>query len=216
MDAPRLPGRIAAALALYLALPAVAQPGASASERLDRYLDGLTTLRADFQQEVLDASGALREQAAGRLAIAKPGRFRWDYRTPSEQLLVSDGRTVWLYDVDLEQVTRRAADKSLSATPAMLLSGQGKVSDTFSVAEGARAEGLEWVILTPRLGDTDFREVRLGFRGKQLERMDLADRLGQVTRIRYTAIEMNPELPADLFRFEVPPGVDVVGTAAAR
>lgn len=208
--------RVAAALVLCMTLPAAAQSVTPASERVDRYLGELTTLRANFRQEVLDSTGALREQAEGSLAIAKPGRFRWDYREPSAQLLVSDGRTVWLYDVDLEQVTRRAADQSLSATPAMLLSGQGRASDTFRVTDGGRTDGLEWVALAPKLDDTDFREVRLGFRGRQLERMELADRLGQVTRIRFSDIETNPKLADELFRFEVPPGVDVVGSAAAR
>jgi len=210
------PARCAATLVLCLALPTVAAAAVSASERVDRYLGGLTTLRAEFRQEVLDATGALRETAEGSLAISKPGRFRWDYRTPSEQLLISDGRTIWLYDVELEQVTRRATDQSLTATPAMLLSGQGKVSDSFRVTEGGRADGLEWAVLAPKLDDTDFREVRLGFRDNQLERMELSDRLGQLTRIRFSVIEMNPKLPADLFRFQVPAGVDVVGTAATR
>lgn len=198
-----------------LAAAAQAQPPGPAAERVDRYLSRLTTLRAGFEQEVLDATGAVREQASGTLAIAKPGRFRWDYREPSEQLLVSDGRTLWLYDAELEQVTVRKADQALSATPASLLSGQGKASESFEVADAGRAEGVEWALLTPRLGDTDFREVRLGFRDGGLERMELVDRLGQTTRIRFTKVEINPVLADGLFDFRPPPGVDVVGSAGA-
>jgi outer membrane lipoprotein carrier protein len=97
----------------------------------------------------------------------------------------------------------------------MLLSGRASVSDSFSAADDGRADGLEWLALTPRYEDTDFRVVRLGFRDGALERMELVDRLGQVTRIRLSAVELNPRLAAGLFTFEVPPGVDVVGSAAA-
>jgi outer membrane lipoprotein carrier protein len=198
-----------------LAAAAQAQPPGPTAERVDRYLSRLTTLRAGFEQEVLDSTGSVREEASGTLAIAKPGRFRWDYRKPSEQLLVSDGRTLWLYDAELEQVTVRKADQALSATPASLLSGQGNASESFEVADAGSADGYEWALLKPRLGDTDFREVRLGFRNGRLERMELVDRLGQTTRIRFTDVEINPVLTDGLFDFKPPPGVDVVGSAGA-
>jgi outer membrane lipoprotein carrier protein len=209
--------RAASLLAALACLAAVAQaqPTESAAERVDRYLSRLATLRAGFEQEVLDATGAVREEASGTLAIAKPGRFRWDYHKPSEQLLVSDGRTLWLFDAELEQVTVRKADQAVSATPAALLSGQGRASESFDVADGGRAEGLEWALLTPRLGDTDFRAVRLGFRNGGLERMELVDRLGQTTRIRFTDVEINPTLADGLFDFKPPPGVDVIGSTGA-
>ncbi|MBS1200813.1 MAG: Outer rane lipoprotein carrier protein LolA [Proteobacteria bacterium] len=206
---------VALAALVLVAAPARSQPAEAAAERVDRYLSRLATLRAGFQQEVLDASGAVREEAAGSLAVSKPGRFRWDYRTPSEQVLVSDGKTIWLYDVELEQVTVRKADQALSATPASLLSGKGKASESFVVADGGHADGYEWALLTPRLEDTDFRQVRLGFRDGALERMDLVDRLGQTTRIRFTDVELNPALADNLFGFKPPPGVDVVGSAGS-
>ncbi len=151
--------------------------------------------------------------AAGTLAIEKPGRFRWDYQSPSPQLLVSDGRTIWLYDEELEQVTVRRAGDTLTATPASLLSGRDKASERFEAVAGVPRDGLEWVILTPRLEDTDFREVRLGFRGDALVRMELEDRLGQTTRIAFSDLQQNVALPPGLFTFEPPPGVDVVGSA---
>lgn len=197
-----------------VALPAAAGDDAAAARRVDRYLAGITTLRADFHQQVRDATGAVRETADGTVDLEKPGRFRWDYRKPSEQLLVSDGHTIWLYDVDLQQVTVRAADQAMSATPAMLLSGEGRVSESFGIKDGGTSDGLEWALLTPRLGDTDFREVRLGFRDGGLVRMELQDRLGQTTQIDFSAVEMNPRLPAGLFEFTPPPDVDVVGSAA--
>jgi len=202
-----------AALALAsaaLSLPAGAE---SPAERVDRYLSGLETLRGAFRQEVVDATGTLRESAEGTLALQKPGRFRWDYRSPSPQVLVSDGRTIWLYDEELEQVTVRKAGDTLTGTPASLLSGRDKASDRFTVTPGEAREGLEWFVLTPRVEDTDFREVRLGFRGDSLLRMELEDRLGQTTRIAFSDLQPNVALPPGLFDFQPPPGADVVGSA---
>jgi outer membrane lipoprotein carrier protein len=212
MSARRLAGPCLALGLACLALSPLA--GAeSAAGRVDRYLSALQTLRGSFQQEIVDATGSVREVAGGTLAIQKPGRFRWDYRTPSPQLLVSDGRTIWLYDEELEQVTVRKADDTLSATPASLLSGRGKASERFTIAAGEPNDGLEWTVLTPRLEDTDFSEVRLGFEGDVLRRMELEDRLGQTTRIAFSDLERNVELSPDLFTFQPPPGVDVVGSA---
>lgn len=187
---------------------------ASAEQRLDRYLSGVTSLRAEFRQEVADGEGRVRERASGTLTLQKPGRFRWDYREPAGQVLVSDGATLWLYDEELEQVTVRPVSQTLSTTPAMLLTGQGRVGEAFVVEDDADSGGLDWISLTPRRQDTDFRRVRLALRGGELVRMELTDRLGQVTAIDFSGIQRNPALQADLFRFEPPPGVDVVGAAA--
>jgi len=205
-----------ALLALAAAVPARAQQtDAAALARVEGYLAGLDSLRADFDQEIVDAEGAVREQAKGTLFLQKPGRFRWDYREPYAQQLVSDGTRVWLYDEELEQITVREAGESLSTTPAMLLSGRGDVAATFEVRAGEQEEAWQWIVLTPKLEESDFRSVRLGFRGNDLERMELTDRLGQTARIRFSGIERNPGLPIALFEFDPPAGVDVVGTAPA-
>jgi outer membrane lipoprotein carrier protein len=196
--------------------PCAAHAEARDLQRVQRYVERLSTLRADFRQELLDSAGAVREEADGTLILQKPGRFRWEYRHPSEQLLVSDGTTVWLYDADLEQVTIRRLGESLSTTPAMLLSGQGKVGESFTAKDGGQSGGLDWVELFPKLQDTDFRSIRLGFRGDELVHMDLVDRLGQTTAVNFLDIERNPKLPADTFTFVPPPGVDVVGSAARQ
>lgn len=203
--------RLAAAI-LALAAP-VALAASPAEARLDRYLSGAGTLRAEFRQEVADASGRVRERAEGTLTLQKPGRFRWDYREPAGQLLVSDGETLWLYDEELQQVTVRRVSQTLSTTPAMLLSGEGRVGEAFEVTDEADSGGLDWIALTPRRQDTDFRRVRLALRGGELVRMELADRLGQVTSIDFSRIERNPALPPGLFTFEPPAGVDVVRAA---
>lgn len=186
----------------------------AAGERAERYLERFETLRADFVQQLFDKGGTLRDESRGTVALSKPGRFRWDYRQPAQQVLVCDGRSVWLYDAELEQVTVRQVGESLSHTPAMLLAGKGRTSDAFDARDGGQAGGLQWVLLTPRRDDAEFSSVRLGFRGRELERLDLEDGLGQTTRITFSRVERNPALPPALFTFVPPPGVDVVGAAA--
>jgi chaperone LolA len=196
---------------LWLA-PALAAPAtdAAAAMRVEDFLGQLTSLRAEFRQTVTDARGRVLERAEGKMALARPGRFRWDYRVP-EQLIVSDGATVWLYDVELEQVTVRAAGEALAGTPAMLLAGEGDLRGEFEITDAGQQDGLDWSRLTPRRPDGDFREVRLGFAGRDLRRMTFFDRLGQTTELELLQVERNPRLDSSLFKFEPPPGVDIVG-----
>jgi outer membrane lipoprotein carrier protein len=153
-------------------------------ERLEAALSGLAGFKADFRQTVTDAQGQLIETADGQVALARPGRFRWDYRVPA-QLIVSDGTTVWFHDVDLEQVTIRRAADTLVGTPALLLSGQADLRAEFEIADGGQEDNLTWSRLTPRSNDSDFRELRVGIAGGQLRRMTLIDRLGQTTRLEF-------------------------------
>lgn len=202
---------------LILALmPCVACADASADARatvrLEAAIQGLSSLRAEFRQTVTDANGVETEHAEGSVTLAKPGRFRWEYRVP-DQLIVSDGTTVWLYDADLAQVTIRPAADSLAGSPALLLSGQSDLEAEYLIADGGDAEGLAWSRLTPKNADGDFRELRIGTQGGELRRMLLVDRLGQTTRLEFEAIERNPRVDAGAFRFTPPPGVDVVGHA---
>jgi outer membrane lipoprotein carrier protein len=204
------------ALLLLVAAAAAADPAAdeSARARVEAALGGLSSLRAEFRQSVTDARGRVIEQAEGSMALARPGRFRWDYRVPA-QLIVSDGRTVWFHDVELEQVTVRAADEALEGTPAMLLAGGASLRAEFAITDGGERDGLVWSVLAPRRADGDFREMRLGFQGRELRRLLMLDRLGQVTRLELERIERNPSLDAALFSFVPPPGVDVVGRPPA-
>lgn len=206
-------------MSVFLALPAYAASAdaagdADALRRVEQAFNALTSMRAEFRQSVTDARGELIESAEGTVSLARPGRFRWDYRVP-EQVIVSDGVTVWFHDVELEQVTIREAADTVEGTPAMLLTGEGNLRSEFDVSDGGTAEGLAWSRLLPRRADGDFRELRLGFAAGQLRRMTLLDRLGQTTEIEFARIERNPRLDASTFRFTPPPGVDVVGRAPA-
>lgn len=183
-----------------------------AAARLTAALASLQGLRAEFRQTITDANGERVESAEGRVSLSRPGRFRWDYRTPP-QVIVSDGTTVWLYDVDLAQVTVRAASETLAGTPALLLSGKGDIAEVFAVSDGGEADGLAWSRLVPRHGEGDFSELSVGIAGGELRRMTFMDRLGQTTRLEFARIERNPRFDPTTFTFTPPPGVDVIGRA---
>jgi outer membrane lipoprotein carrier protein len=178
--------------------------------RVERALGALQSVRAEFVQELVDPRTKTTQRATGTLFLKRPGRFRWDYAQPA-QVIVSDGDRLWLYDEDLEQVTVRRVKDTLSQTPAMLLSGQARIRDGFVVRAAAAAGGLDWVRLLPKRADTDFRELRLGFAGDTLQRMEFEDKLNQLTRIELRRVERNVRLDDSLFTFVPPPGTDVIG-----
>lgn len=184
---------------------------AAGRQKVEGFLQGLQSLQAQFKQTLTDRNGQPVEEASGQLAIRRPGRFRWDYQKPNEQVIVADGARIWLYDADLEQVTVRKLDDTLSATPAMLLSGEGNLQENFTVTQTSEEGGVYWVQMQPKRDDTDFKWVRLGFAGKALKFMQLADKLGQTTHLEFAQFERNPALDPSRFTFTVPPGADVIG-----
>ena len=200
-------------LACLVAPVALAQ-GGDAVARVDRYLATLKTLSANFSQVVRSRDGQVTDRASGTLSIARPDRFRWDYQKPYLQTIVADGKRLWLYDSDLQQVTVRALEQGLGSTPAMLLSGAGKVGDAFAAA-GVETKGdWTWCRLTPQQDGSDFEQASLAFtRGGELAAMELRDKLGQSTVIEFGAVKRNLPLDDQLFRFEPPPGADVIGRA---
>lgn len=176
------------------------------------FLANVTSLSADFRQQVLDSRGQLQEESAGQVWMSRPGRFRWDYAEPYERTILADGRDIWLYEPDLMQATTRALDSAgLRDTPAALLTGEQGVLDRFAVERSWRQDDLDWVELSPRQPEADFSGLQLAFAGEELRRLELRDRLGQLTLIEFGSVRLNPALADALFVFEVPPGVDVIG-----
>jgi outer membrane lipoprotein carrier protein len=200
-----------APIALVLILTGASRTIASPAADVDKYLAGLATWSADFAQTIDDGHGKITRSAAGKLYLQKPGKFRWDYSQPSEQLILADGKQIWFYDKDLQQANVRDMDATLSSTPAVLLSGGGSVSSQFDVTALPPDGGLEWYQLIPKRPETDFQLVRIGFKQGQLASMFLADKLNQVTQLTFTNPKRNAKFAADLFKFVPPPGVDVIG-----
>ncbi len=180
-------------------------------ETLQGWLDSLTTLQAEFEQLMFNADNQLTQTSTGSFRLSRPGKFRWDYQQPYQQNIVADGEHLWIYDADLEQVTVRRLDEGFADTPAMLLSGDGVLSEAYRIVKQYSAESIEWTELQPRASDTDFELLRLGFAEQALRVMDLVDNLGQTTRIYFSAVEIGPELESSVFNFIPPPGADVIG-----
>jgi outer membrane lipoprotein carrier protein len=199
-----------AAVSLCPALMGAAASAAPAAE-LEKYLSGLASWTADFEQTIDDGHGNVLRSASGRLYLQKPGKFRWDYSQPSEQLVLADGKQIWFYDKDLAQANVRDMDTSLASTPASLLSGSGSVSTQFDVTALPQSAGLQWFQLVPKHADTDFQLVRIGFDKGELRSMFLADKLNQITQLTFSHSKRNVPLAPDLFSFVPPPGVDVIG-----
>lgn len=195
-------------LLLAVLVPGVA--GAASVEVLKGMLEQTTTARARFAQMVLDKNLKMVQQATGTMQFSRPGKFRWEYDKPHEQLIVSDGKRVWLYDKDLNQVTVRRFDRALGSSPAALLAGSNEIEKSYTLTGLGSQEGLDWLEAVPLARDTSFEAVRLGFGKSGLEAMELRDAFGQITVIKFSTIERNAKLPPEAFRFTPPQGVDVI------
>ena len=214
----------AALVAAVLAVPA----GAAERTALDAWLDGLHSLRTGFTQTVKDAQGKTKQQSSGELLVLRPGRFRWETHedaaagADSGELLVADGRSLWWYDRELQQVQVKPVDAALSATPMMLLSGGADVRKAFDIAaagpgdgmpkDGPAKAGLEWVRVKPKGGAADFRQALLGFDGGQLQQMVLEDKAGQVMTLVFDHAQRNAPVSEAEVSFTPPAGADVIGT----
>jgi outer membrane lipoprotein carrier protein len=203
-----------AALSLIFSAVLCGTPSVYASPTTDveKYLNGLASWSADFEQTIDDGHGNVLRSAAGRLYLQRPGKFRWDYSQPSEQLVLADGKQIWFYDKDLAQANVRDMDTSLASTPASLLSGSASVGAQFNVTALPPSAGLQWFQLVPKHSDTDFQLVRIGFnKSGELASMFLADKLNQITQLTFSNSKRNDKFAPDLFSFVPPPGVDVIG-----
>jgi len=199
--------RIALA-ALLIAASAGARAGGI--DELHAFLDGARNGRATFKQTVVARNARAPQVSSGTFAFQRPGKFRWSYDKPFEQLVVGDGAKVWVYDKDLNQVIVRNLDAALGATPAALLAGDNALERNFTLVDGGNADGLAWVDATPKAAESTFTKVRIGFKGALPRAMELTDAFGQQTRLAFDGFEKNVNLAADLFRFTPPPGADVV------
>lgn len=180
-------------------------------DRLKGFIKEAKTAEAEFSQTVVDKSGRVAQQASGKMAFARPGKFRWDYARPHEQVIVGDGSKLWLYDVDLDQVTVKPLNDVIAGTPAALLAGDTAIEKYFRLKDAADSGGLEWLEATPKSRDTTFERIRMGFKGDELVQMDLYDFFGQRTTLKLSSLVRNPSIPASRFKFTPPKGVDVIG-----
>ncbi len=200
------------ALALMAGSVAMAQTAEqNGIAQLRQFVAATRSATGTFKQTVHAASGRQPQQASGRFAFQRPGKFRWEYEQPYPQLLVSDGKTLWSWDPDLNQATVNKLDAALGNTPAAILSGGGMVEDNFQLTEAGASDGLSWVQAIPLQPDSSFESMRMGFSGGMLQRMELRDNFGQMTQIIFSGVAADVTLDAKTFRFDMPAGADVIG-----
>lgn len=184
---------------------------ASSIERFKTFVRTTQSARASFDQKVVDRGGKPVQSSNGSFVFLRPGRFRWTYEKPIDQLIVGDGKQVWIYDRDLNQVTVRKISKALGSTPAALLAGSSDIEAAFELSDAGVRDGLEWLDAKPKQQEAGFERVRMGFDATGIRAMELVDNFGQTTTLRFSNLVRNPKVdPAD-FRFQPPKGADVLG-----
>jgi outer membrane lipoprotein carrier protein len=184
---------------------------AGGRDDLTAFTKGLKGLEGGFTQQVYDANGRKKESSTGRVAMSAPRHFRWEYAKPFEQLIVADGKSVWVYDKDLMQVTKRAQGVEEQSSPLAALIDPTRLDREFIVKELGATEGLDWIELRPRDPDNaSFESARLGFEGTTLAQMKIVDPLGQRTELRFKDWKRNPSFAKGTFSFAPPKGVDIV------
>lgn len=183
-----------------------AQAGAiDALKKFNQDADGIT---GSFTQTV--QSKKKNQNSSGSFQILRPGLFKWDYSKPYKQTIVGDGKNIWLYDVDLKQVTKSGQDQTIGDSPAAILSNKTALESSYTLKEDGSAQGIDYVLATPKKNNAGYQYIRIGFQGDKLAAMQLKDGFGNQTTIKFNNINMKPNLKKNQFKFVAPKGVDVL------
>ncbi len=182
---------------------------ADALEALRDFVRDGKSGRGNFTQTVTSADGARKKVSSGSFEFLRPNRFRFQYNKPFEQLIVADGVKVWIFDADLNQASSRKITQALGSTPASILAG-GAIEKDFDLAAQPSRDGLDWALATPKIKDGTIQSMRIGFRGKELAAIDIADGFGQRSLLQFSAFAANVNIAADRFSFTPPAGADVI------
>ena len=204
-------------IAIVLIAASAQLASADGLQSLESFMANTQAGKADFTQVVTsparDGKAERSKTSTGTFEFQRPGRFKFVYLKPFEQTIVADGKTLWLYDADLNQVTQRAQAQALGTTPAALLTSAPDLKALrvdFTLESAPAQDGLEWVLATPKAKDGQLQSVRVGFESNQLAALDILDSFGQRSLIRFSGLQANPTLPAAAFQFKPPAGADVV------
>lgn len=191
--------------------------GAGGLESLENFIKTVKTAHTDFTQVVTmparEGQAARTKTSSGIFEFSRPGRFKFVYKKPFEQTILADGQTLWLYDVDLNQVTARKQAQALGSTPAALIASAPDIralQADFVLASDGQHDGLEWVLATPKAKDSSLQSVRVGFRAGELAALDILDSFGQQSNLSFRAFQANAALDAARFHFQPPAGADVI------
>ncbi|MET4578929.1 outer membrane lipoprotein chaperone LolA [Ottowia thiooxydans] len=205
------------------AVAAVMTPAvwAGGLDSLEQFVKSARSGKAAFTQVVTaparEGQTPRSKTQSGTFEFQRPGKFRFHYTKPFEQTIVADGKTLWLYDVDLKQVTSRSQEQVLGSTPAAIVAAAPDVKaleKDFNLSEEPEKDGQQWIKATPKLRDGQLQSIRVGFKsgakGPELGTLEIEDSFGQRSMLTFTAFEVNAPLPASAFQFTPPAGVDVL------
>ena len=204
-------------VAPLLALASFAAHANSGLDALDAFIKSAKSGRAAFTQVVTapsrDGQPARTKTSSGTFEFQRPSKFRFDYQKPFEQVIVADGQTLWLYDVDLNQVTSRSQHLVLGSTPAAVIASApnlAALSRNFNLEAAPDKDGLQWAVATPKDREGQLNSMRVGLRGNELVKLEIVDGFGQRSVITFDKMEINPAIPAERFQFRPPQGASVV------
>ncbi len=183
-----------------------------ARQQLNQFFTKVNSLQGSFNQQVYSKKGKVIQQASGTLSLSRPGRFRWVYTSPDPQTIVADGKNIWIYDEDLEQVTIKPMKQAMASAPIALLTRKQIPDAQFIVTPNEASGGLNWFDLTPRNKSEDFKLIQLGLNKSGIRQMVMHDQLGQKTVIQLN-VKSNVPIKGNTFHFQPPAGVDVIGKA---
>ena len=184
----------------------LAQAGAvDALKKFNNDSDGIS---GSFSQTV--KSKKKTQTTNGTFQILRPGLFKWEYTKPYKQTIVGDGKTIWLYDVDLAQVTKSAQDQTIGDSPAAILSNKTALDSSYALKEDGPSNGISYVLATPKKNNAGYQYIRIGFKGDNLAAMQLKDGFGNETTISFSNLNTKPNLSRNAFKFTPPKGVDVL------
>lgn len=203
---------ISIAISALLLAGVASTVNAGASDKLRNFIVSSHSGQANFTQVVQDKKGKKIQSASGTMQFVRPGKFRWVYQKPYEQIIVGDGAKFWLYDVDLNQVTVKKLDAALGSSPAALLSGNNEIEQAFVLQDSGTRDGLDWLEAKAKTPDTGFEKISMAFNEQgELVVMELRDAFGLNTVLRFSKMQINPKLSPQLFKFVPPKGADVLG-----
>lgn len=184
-----------------------AQP---ASVDLQNKLFGLQNMSADFQQTVVEADGTVLQKTSGKMALARPNKFSWQTTSGIEQLIITNGERLWIYDPQLKQVTIRSLTASINQTPLLLImNSSGNLNKNFIIEKIKSTDGKDWFRLKSKNKNDVFTSITVVFSGVEIQQLFFVNQLGQKTNLIFTNIKINQKNIIN-FNFLIPKDVDVI------
>lgn len=210
------PARSALIAIVCIAFHSVAMP-ADGLNSLENFVKTVKSGKSEFTQTVTSPTRAGEsprvKNSSGSFEFQRPGKFRFQYRKPFEQLILADGTNLWIYDADLNQATQRKQSTAFGSTPAALIASATDLSALraeFTLENAPDKDGMSWVSAKPKAADSTLQIVRIGFKGDALSQLDITDSFGQRSVVSFNAMQINAPLPADIFKFTLPPKAELL------